>query len=139
MATRIHHINFASKTPEVLTSFYKDVLEMNNTDAYKSHHTQITDRGYGSRVDFITDGVTEMHLSTKDMNVGFRTGQAINPMERGHLAFRTDDIEAIKRRLTEREIPFSDYGNWAIEGWHQIFFHDPEGNIVEVHQVSSCK
>jgi len=22
-----------------------------------------------------------------------------------------------------------------MNGWHQIFFHDPDGNIVEVHQV----
>ena len=35
-----------------------------------------------------------MHLSTLDLNVAFRTGQAINPLERGHIAFRTDDIEA---------------------------------------------
>jgi glyoxylase I family protein len=37
--------------------------------------------------------------------------------------------------LTERGVPFADFGAWAIEGWNQIFFHDPEGNIVEVHQV----
>lgn len=61
-----------------------------------------------------------------------------NPLERGHIAFRTDDIEAIKARLTERGVPSADFGAWAIEGWHQIFFHDPEGNIVEVHQVGAA-
>ena len=22
-----------------------------------------------------------------------------------------------------------------MKGWYQIFFHDPEGNIIEVHQT----
>jgi len=22
-----------------------------------------------------------------------------------------------------------------MSGWHQIFFYDPEGNVIEVHQV----
>jgi catechol-2,3-dioxygenase len=24
-----------------------------------------------------------------------------------------------------------------MNGWHQIFFYDPEGNIIEVHQVEA--
>jgi glyoxylase I family protein len=56
-------------------------------------------------------------------------------VERGHIAFRTDDIAAFKRRLEERKIPYSDYGAWAMSGWEQIFFYDPDGNIIEVHQV----
>ena len=24
-----------------------------------------------------------------------------------------------------------------MKGWHQIFFHDPEGNVIEVHQIMS--
>jgi hypothetical protein len=24
-----------------------------------------------------------------------------------------------------------------MNGWHQIFFHDPDGNVVEVHQVNA--
>jgi catechol 2,3-dioxygenase-like lactoylglutathione lyase family enzyme len=135
MATRFHHLNLCAKDPADLEHFYKDVLELTETDAYSGTQKQIKNQGYGGRVAFLTDGTSEMHLSTIDLNVGFRTKQAINPLERGHIAFRTDDIEGIKRRLTERGVPFADYGTWAIEGWHQIFFHDPEGNIVEVHQV----
>ena len=56
-------------------------------------------------------------------------------VERGHIAFRTDDIDAFKKRLKEKGIPFSDYGAWAMKGWEQIFFYDPDGNIIEVHQV----
>ena len=36
--------------------------------------------------------------------------------------------------LDKKDIPYSDYGTAFAKDWHQIFFHDPEGNIVEVHQ-----
>ena len=26
-------------------------------------------------------------------------------------------------------------GSGAVNGWHQIFFYDPDGNVIEVHQV----
>jgi catechol 2,3-dioxygenase-like lactoylglutathione lyase family enzyme len=137
MATRFHHVNFASKQLPELEAFYREVLQLDETDAYSntSANAQVTDKGYGGRVAFLTDGAVEMHLSTKDLNVAFRTGKAINPLANTHIAFRTDDIEGIKQRLTERGVPYADYGAWAIKGWTQIFFYDPEGNIVEVHQV----
>ena len=69
------------------------------------------------------------------MGTGFRTGQVVNPVERGHIAFRTDDIAAFKKRLDEKGIRYSDYGGWAMSGWHQIFFYDPDGNVIEVHQA----
>jgi glyoxylase I family protein len=96
---------------------------------------RVTTQGYAGAVSFVTDGSTQVHLAEKDLGAGFRTGQVVNPVERGHIAFRTDDIAAFKRRLDERNIPYSDYGGWAMNGWQQIFFYDPDGNIIEVHQA----
>ena len=42
--------------------------------------------------------------------------------------------EAFKVLLREKKIPFADYGEWAVKGWYQIFFEDPEGTVIEVHQ-----
>ena len=67
--------------------------------------------------------------------VAFRTKQSLNPVDRGHIAFRTDDIEAFKAMLREKNIPFADYGVWAMGGWYQIFLQDPDGTIIEVHQA----
>jgi glyoxylase I family protein len=92
-------------------------------------------QGYGADVAFVTDGGTQFHLATRDFGVGFRHKQAVNPLERGHIAFRTDDIEAFKKRLEAKGIPYADYGTWSMKGWYQIFFHDPEGNVIEVHQA----
>ena len=36
--------------------------------------------------------------------------------------------------IIEKKIPYSDYGTTFAKEWHQVFFHDPEGNIVEVNQ-----
>ena len=35
-----------------------------------------------------------MHLAERAFDVAFRNGQVINPVERGHIAFRTDDLAA---------------------------------------------
>ena len=34
----------------------------------------------------------------------------------------------------ENNIEFTDWGDIGVSGWHQIFFYDPDGNIIEVHQ-----
>ncbi len=120
-----------------MDSFYRDVLGLEAEPSLAAG--RVTTGGYAGQVAFVTDGTTQVHLAERDLEAGFRTGHAINPLERGHLAFRTDDIESFKRHLTDKGIPFSDYGAWAMDGWEQIFFHDPEGNVVEVHQDRSAK
>ena len=133
MSTKFHHINICAKDVSELEGFYREVFEL--TPIGGRSENMVKDQGYAGHVAFLTDGTTEMHLATQDLDVGFRTGKPINPLVRGHLAFRTDDIEALKGRLTERGVPFADFGDWAMPGWRQIFFNDPEGNVVEVHQV----
>ena len=49
-----------------------------------------------------TDLIVGTHLgflAEKDLGVAFRNDAVINPVERGHIAFRTDDIEAFKALL----------------------------------------
>jgi glyoxylase I family protein len=132
MKLRLHHINLATRDVKELESFYKDILFLD---------TQIEDlptlekkKGYSGDVSFVGDGKVQMHLAQKDLSVNFKTGHFINPVERGHIAYRTDDIEAFKNHLNENNIEFTDWGDIGVSGWHQIFFYDPDGNIIEVHQ-----
>jgi len=37
----------------------------------------------------------------------------------------------------DNNVPFSDYGTTFAREWHQVFFQDPEGNVIEVHQKIS--
>ena len=136
MKLELHHLNLCTANVEAMDAFYRDVLSMPAQPGRQSNRVT-TDKngGYTGKVAFRTDGKTELHIAERDLAIAFRQKQAINPLERGHIAFRTDDIEAFKKRLDEKGIPYSDYGAWAMGGWYQIFFQDPDGNIIEVHQA----
>ena len=116
-----------------MSRFYRDVLclhfETNDLPALEKQ------KGYDGDVEFVTDGTIQTHLAQRDLDVCFRTGHSINPLERGHIAYRTDDIVAFKAHLEAKNVAYSDWGETAVSGWQQIFFYDPDGNIIEVHQV----
>ena len=133
MKLKLHHINFCTNNVTAMDKFYQEVLEMDPEP--EMGQGRITGQGYPGDVAFVTDGDMQVHIAEKDLECGFRTGNAVNPVERGHVAFRTDDIAAFKKRLDEKGVPYSDYGAWAMSGWEQILFSDPDGNIIEVHEV----
>lgn len=135
MKIKLHHVNFCSTNVKALNEFYRDVLDMETVPGLAQNRTQTKD-GYNGEVAFVSDGATQFHLAEKDLTAAHRTKTFVNPLERGHIAFRTDDIAAFKKRLEERGIPYADWGAWAMQGWQQIFFYDPDGNIIEVHQAS---
>jgi len=133
MKIKLHHVNLCTTNVPALDAFYRTVLDLEPEPVLGG--ARVTSQGYAGNVAFLHDGAMQLHLAQKDLSIGFRTKQAVNPVERGHIAFRTDDIAAFKKRLDEKGIPYSDYGKWAMRGWHQIFFYDPEGNVIEVHQA----
>ncbi|GAB5447373.1 VOC family protein [Gymnodinialimonas sp.] len=135
MKLEFHHINFVSKDVDGMHDFYTDVLGLADIPSENFPRTEATeDAGFNGKIRFATDGAMQMHLAERDLNVAFRNGKTINPVDRGHIAFRTDDIAAFLALLDARGIPYSDYGTAFAAEWHQVFFHDPEGNVIEVHQ-----
>lgn len=133
MQLKFHHINVATKDVGALAGFYRDVLGLDAKPGMNEN--RVKDEGYAGDVAFLTDGQAQFHLAERDMDIGFRTGMGLNPVDRGHIAFRTDDIAAFKARLEEKGIKYADMGDWAMKGWQQIFFYDPDGNVIEVHQL----
>ena len=135
MKLEFHHINFVSKNIDNMNEFYINILEMDSVPIEKFPRTEETvDSGYSGKINFVTEGKIEMHLAERDINVAFKNNHTINPVDKGHIAFRTDDINSFINKLKKENIPFSDYGTTFAKEWHQVFFHDPEGNVVEVHQ-----
>ena len=132
MKLELHHINLSTQDVKKLETFYKDILFL----ATQSDDLPTLEKkkGYSGDVSFVGDGKVQIHLAQKDLSVNFKTGHFINPVEKGHIAYRTDDIEAFKNHLKENNIEFTDWGDIGVSGWHQIFFYDPDGNIIEVHQ-----
>ena len=132
MKLELHHINLSTQDVKKLETFYRDILFL---DTQKDDLPALEKKkGYSGDVSFVGDGKVQMHLAQKDLSVNFKTGHFINPVEKGHIAYRTDDIEAFKKHLKENNVEFTDWGDIGVSGWHQIFFYDPDGNIIEVHQ-----
>ena len=97
MKLKLHHVNFCTTDVPAMDALYRDVLGLAPEPSLAAG--RVTTEGYAGQVSFVTDGQTQLHLAERDLGVGFRAGQAINPLERGHLAFRTDDVEAFERDL----------------------------------------
>jgi catechol 2,3-dioxygenase-like lactoylglutathione lyase family enzyme len=139
MKLEFHHINYVAEDVDRLHDFYTNILGLADIPMASFPRPAATSTsGYDGKIRFATDGHMQMHLATKDLTVAFKNGEVINPVERGHIAFRTDDIEAFKALLDQHSIPYSDYGTAFAKEWHQVFFHDPEGNVIEVHQAVGC-
>ena len=132
MKLKLHHINLSSNNVNKMNEYYKQVLLLDT----ETNDLPILERkkGYSGEVEFVTDGNIQTHLAEKDLDVNFKTGHSINPLERGHIAYRTDDLEEFKKHLENKGIKYSDWGETAVAGWKQIFFYDPDGNIIEVHE-----
>jgi len=135
MKLEFHHINFVADDVDRMQDFYTNVLGLDDMPVAQFPRTEASeDKGFAGKIRFATEGNMQMHLAERAFDVAFRNGQVINPVERGHIAFRTDDLAAFLAVLDARGIPYSDYGNAFSKEWHQVFFHDPEGNVIEVHQ-----
>ena len=133
MKLTLHHINLATEDVGRMDRFYRDVLGLSQTTG--GLPVLEKGKGYAGDVAFVDDGAIQMHLAQRDVQAGFATGQIVNPVSHGHIAYRTDDLAGFKAHLEARGVPYSDWGNAAVAGWHQIFFYDPDGNVIEVHAV----
>lgn len=134
MKLTLHHINLSTDRVDAMDRFYREVMGLetaqddvpvlrNNVDVYAGD------------VAFVSDGAMHLHLARKDVGAGFRTGQIVNPVARGHIAYRTDDLAAFIAHLEAQGVAYSDWGDSAVRGWHQIYFYDPDGNVIEVHEL----
>lgn len=137
MKLTLHHVNVASHDVPGLDAFWGDVMMQDGLGETTTAGAppSLDDAIYAGEVRFRTDGQVQFHLAEQDLDVAVRANRAINPLERGHLAFRTDDIDAFKRHLEDKGVPYVDYGTMFTRHWHQVFFHDPAGTVIEVHQV----
>ena len=134
MKLTLHHINLATENVDRMDRFYRDVLGLETET--RGLPVLEKNRGYAGDVAFVTDGAIQMHLAEKDVLAGFRAGQMVNPVARGHIAYRTDDLDGFIAHLDAQGVPYADWGHAAVAGWRQIFFYDPDGNVIEVHEVS---
>jgi len=140
-------VNVTSDDMSLLTDFYGNALGLGLLESPPMIATSTTedpdenldgDAEWDTAAKFFDAGdpnELQIHATQRQPYLAARMGHAVNPLVQGHFCFRTDDIQAIMARLTEHGIPFDDWGVWSVKGWYQIFFIDPAGNMIEVHQV----
>ena len=133
MKLTLHDINLSTDKVEEMDRFYRDVLQLERET--QGLPTLEKTKGYAGDVAFVTDGKVQTHIAQKDVHAGFKTGHIVNAVSHGHIAYRTDDLDAFKAHLDAQNVPYSDWGHTAVAGWKQIFFYDPDGNVIEVHEV----
>ncbi len=74
-------------------------------------------------------------------------GQQPSPMAKdegrdpttAHVALAVADIAEAKAELDQRGTPYWTLTGIAGPNAEQVFMHDPNGNIVELHQVDQCR
>ena len=127
---RPHHLNLAVGGDVARTAdFYRDLLGLTPVELPRD------EGAYGAEIRTLEDRWGyQYHFVPPEPGFAARQGLPVNPLV-GHLAFRVDDIAAVRERLDAEGIPYSDMGEWAIEGWHQLFCADPDGRVIEFHQV----
>jgi glyoxylase I family protein len=139
---KLHHVNIVTDDMPALDHFYQNVLGIPKMPSPPliaiDGYSEISGGAVSNPASFLDAGdpnQLQIHLCRRDVNLGARYGHPVNPVLHGHVAFRCDDIEEVKNRLESHGVQYSDYGEWAVKGWYQIFFYDPVGTVVEVHQV----
>lgn len=80
-------------------------------------------------------GDTQLHLLVHSPAKTLR-GTTLIDSKDGHFAVRTNNMEAVKKRLRMHGWDFEDRPD-SITGWHQLFVCNPDGNIVEINAKKS--
>ena len=79
-------------------------------------------------------GPNQIHLmGAEGPRVVFPEGREGDPTV-PHVALKVDDLEAMRQKLREADIPF-----WQVRltGGDQLFIRDPFGNLIELQQARS--
>lgn len=130
---RPHHLNLTGADVAVTAAFYRDLLGLRPIDLPRDR------AAYNAAIQTMEDeGGYQYHVIPPDPDFAAREGLPVNPLANGHLAFRVKDIAAVRARLDAAGIPYSDMGEWAIKGWHQLFCADPDGRVIEFHELISA-
>lgn len=113
----INHIAREVADVDAATAFYRDVLGFRSIRRPNFTFRGAWLFGYG----------VQIHIIEGDPS---RRGVAISPRA-DHVAFHAADIEAVEGRLREHRINYM-RNVQGPTGMIQLFFHDPDGNHIEV-------
>jgi catechol 2,3-dioxygenase-like lactoylglutathione lyase family enzyme len=115
-----HHISRTTRNVEASVEFYRDLLGFRELSRPPFSFRGAWLFGFGIQIHIIE-------------NAEYREARQEIDSKGDHIAFRVEDTEAIKERLTQEGIPFIFKVNAG--GIPQVFIHDPDGHQVELAVV----
>lgn len=113
----VHHVSVNVSDPERSIAFYTDVLGGSVRD-------DRPDFGIGGA--WIDVGTAQVHLIES----------AVPPNLGQHFAILVDDIDGVVRELREKGYEIGDAG--VVGADRQTFIEDPDGNVIELHQIGTA-
>jgi len=114
-----HHLALPTSDPEVSTRFYKNVLGL--LPIPRPNFT------FGGAWLYHPGSQLQVHLIAHDSAPG--PGRPIDTLAQ-HMALEVADLDVAEQCLKDHGIEYHRQVNAG--GFQQIFFHDPDGNLVEV-------
>ncbi|WP_214109124.1 VOC family protein [Acrocarpospora catenulata] len=137
MSWKLHHVNIPARFVRETADFYVQVLGMTESSpTFKDRDRGVfhTDE---QNVAWFDNGVSQLHIARPTHHFCADNNFHMDPLVNGHVAIEVDDLDAVRARLRERGIYFADPGNWALNGYQQIYCLDPAMNAVEINQRMS--
>jgi catechol 2,3-dioxygenase-like lactoylglutathione lyase family enzyme len=83
---------------------------------------------------------TQIHLLGRDGSAPsyYATAPDQDPVSH-HVALAVADVQKSEQELIRLKIPFWRLDNVASPELKQLFFRDPAGNVIELHQIGKCR
>ncbi len=114
----LHHIARVTARPEESAAFYRDVLGFQD----------LTRPNFSFRGAWLYNYGVQIHIIEHAVGSNGRSEQIDS--RTNHVAFRVEDMDAVKESLSEHDIQYREQVNAG--GIHQIFFQDPDGHHIEI-------
>lgn len=136
MSWSIHHVNIPAHDVRQSVAFYRDVLGI------PEGKWQLPAQGHKGNFNADPDHLALLGENSRGIHIvkpvadfGKNNNLWINPTVGGHFAVTVPDLAAVKKRLEERGIMYTEGGQYAMEGVINLYIYDPSMNIVEVNQI----
>jgi hypothetical protein len=100
MKMTLHHLNLTTTNVVKMNDFYRNVMGLAAEPTLNSNRIT-TNQGYSGETAFATDGHIQVHMSERDLALGFRQKQFVNPLERDISPFGPTILPASKTSRRE--------------------------------------
>ena len=134
MSWKLHHVNLPARCVRETATFYTEVLGMQEGSPEFKEEDRGDFKTDDQNVAWFDNGVAQLHIARPSSSFCKDNNFHMDPLVNGHIAIEVDDLDEIRERLRERGVYFADPGNWALNGYQQIYTLDPASNAVEINQ-----